>query len=103
MIRKLHNHLHLSRKVDVMMKFVREDDEVAEERVPEDVKEGQFAVVAKKDEAKPMRFVAELSVLERPAFLKLLEMAEDEFGFRHSGALELPCRPEELRRILQDC
>lgn len=103
MIKKLQNHLQLSRKVDLLIKFVREEEDAAkEERVPEDVKEGQFAVVAKTDEEKPIRFVVGLSVLEHPAFLKLLKMAEDEFGFQHNGALELPCQPEELRRILQD-
>ncbi|XP_057779203.1 protein SMALL AUXIN UP-REGULATED RNA 10-like [Salvia miltiorrhiza] len=96
LIRKLQNHLQQSRRVEALPGFV------CEERVPHDVKEGQFAVVAKKDEEKPTRFVVELSVLKHPQFLRLLELAEDEFGFQHDGALELPCQPEELRRILQD-
>ncbi|XP_042055388.1 auxin-responsive protein SAUR50-like [Salvia splendens] len=81
----------LSRRVDA-----------CEETVPHDVKEGQFAVVANKGKEKPTRFVLELSVLKHPPFLRLLQLAEDEFGFQHDGALNLPCQPEELHRILQD-
>ncbi|OAY42715.1 auxin-responsive protein SAUR50 [Manihot esculenta] len=67
--------------------------------VPDDVKEGQFAVLAiKGDEIR--RFVLELSFLNNPAFVKLLKLAEEEFGFRHKGALAVPCRPEELQKIL---
>lgn len=67
--------------------------------VPDDVKEGQFAVLAiKGDEIE--RFVLELSFLCNPAFVKLLKLAEDEFGFHHKGALAIPCRPEELQKIL---
>ncbi|KAG6430503.1 hypothetical protein SASPL_108573 [Salvia splendens] len=86
----------LSRRVDALAVYA------CEETVPHDVKEGQFAVVANKDEEKPTRFVLELSVLKHPPFLRLLQLAEDQFGFQHDGALKLPCQPEELRRILQD-
>lgn len=101
-IKKLQNHLQLLRKVDMIVGLVYEEAEAAQERVPDDVKEGQFAVLAK-DEEKAMRFVVELSVLQHPGFLRLLKLAEEEFGFQQiNGALELPCQPEELRRILQD-
>lgn len=66
---------------------------------PQDVKEGYFAVFAVKCE-KPKRFVVELGYLRNPAFLKLLDQAEEEYGFQHEGALTVPCSPEELQKIL---
>ncbi|OVA18014.1 Auxin-induced protein [Macleaya cordata] len=67
--------------------------------VPEDVKEGHFAVMAM-DDGEPKRFVVPLSYLTHPAFRKLLEQAAEEFGFDHDGALTVPCRSSELKRIL---
>ncbi|KAG8376600.1 hypothetical protein BUALT_Bualt09G0080400 [Buddleja alternifolia] len=96
-VKKMQNHLQLSRSLDIFRGV--EFEEV--ENVPEDVKEGHFAIVAAKNE-KPIRFVVELCVLQHPAFLKLLQMAEEEYGFQQKGALAVPCRPDELRRILQD-
>ncbi|XVF07860.1 hypothetical protein REPUB_Repub06bG0176100 [Reevesia pubescens] len=44
------------------------DDDVEEtKKVPKDVKEGHFAVIAVKD-GKPKRFILELSYLKNPAF-----------------------------------
>ncbi|MED6184045.1 hypothetical protein PIB30_043631 [Stylosanthes scabra] len=73
--------------------------------VPEDVKEGHFAVIAEgggggDDEEGPKRFVMPLSCLRNPAFLRLLEQAEEEYGFDHEGALTIPCTPSQLQRIL---
>ncbi|KAG7035992.1 hypothetical protein SDJN02_02792, partial [Cucurbita argyrosperma subsp. argyrosperma] len=69
--------------------------------VPEDVKEGHFAVVAV-DAEEPKRFVVPLSCLNNPTFLRLLEAAAEEYGFDHEGALTIPCRPSELERILAE-
>ncbi|XP_026439777.1 auxin-responsive protein SAUR50-like [Papaver somniferum] len=67
---------------------------------PYDVKKGQFAVIATEGDV-ANRFVVELDCLNNnPAFLKLLEKAEEEFGFRQSGVLSLPCKPDELERAL---
>ncbi|KAK4797901.1 hypothetical protein SAY86_030227 [Trapa natans] len=68
--------------------------------VPEDVPEGHFVVHAVGG-GEAERFVVELEYLTEPAFLRLLEKAEEEYGFRHKGALMVPCRPQELQRILQ--
>ncbi|KAG6417645.1 hypothetical protein SASPL_119829 [Salvia splendens] len=68
-----------------------------EMRVPDDVKEGHFAVVAVDE-----RIIVPLSFLTHPSFLRLLEQAAEEYGFHHRGALNLPCRPNELHRILAD-
>ncbi|KAK8544947.1 hypothetical protein V6N13_066260 [Hibiscus sabdariffa] len=69
--------------------------------VPEDVKEGHFAVVAECGE-EPRRFVLPLSYLTHPGFLMLLEQAAEEYGFDRKGALTIPCTPTELETILAD-
>ncbi|KAJ4704952.1 SAUR-like auxin-responsive protein family [Melia azedarach] len=63
------------------------------------VREGHFVVVATEG-WEPKRFVIELGYLHHPEFLKLLKLAEEEFGFSQEGALAVPCRPDELQRIL---
>ncbi|PWA76677.1 SAUR-like auxin-responsive protein family [Artemisia annua] len=69
--------------------------------LPRDVEEGHFAVVAAKCE-KPKRFVVELRCLSNPSFLRLLKEAGDEYGFKHEGAIAVPCNPHELQTILQE-
>ncbi|KAK1429160.1 hypothetical protein QVD17_11363 [Tagetes erecta] len=70
-----------------------------QEIVPEDVKEGHFAVIAADDEEE-RRFVVPLAYLDRPSFRRLLERAAEEYGFDHEGALMVPCRPSELEWML---
>ncbi|KAM1654218.1 hypothetical protein EV2_006770 [Malus domestica] len=69
--------------------------------VPEDVKEGHFAVIAVEGD-EPKRFVVALSYLTHSTFLKLLEQAAEEYGFVHEGALTIPCQSSELEKILDD-
>ncbi|KAK2974724.1 hypothetical protein RJ640_007151 [Escallonia rubra] len=77
------------------------DEELNEKAtVPRDVKEGHFAVFAVKGD-EPKRFVLELGYLRNPSFLRLLKQAEEEYGHTQKGALAVPCRPEELHKILQ--
>ncbi|KAJ4704942.1 Auxin-responsive protein [Melia azedarach] len=76
------------------------DGDDVETPVPNDVKEGYFAVVAVKG-GEPKRFVVELGYLSNPAFLSLLEQAEEEYGFQQKGVLEVPCPPEELQKVLK--
>ena len=68
--------------------------------VPEDVKEGHFAVIADEDGEGPKRFVVPLSCLTNPTFLRLLERAAEEYGFDQDGAITIPCRPSELDMLL---
>jgi SAUR family protein len=79
----------------------RHEEELAEEpiMVPDDVTEGHFAVLAVEGE-ETQRFVVELDHLTNPAFLRLLEQAEEEYGFTQKGALQIPCPPHELQKIL---
>ncbi|XP_028808099.1 auxin-responsive protein SAUR50-like [Neltuma alba] len=69
--------------------------------VPEDVKEGHFAVIAEDGEG-PKRFVVPLRCLTHPTFLRLLEQAAEEYGFDQEGAISIPCRPSELESILSE-
>ena len=58
-----------------------------------DVPKGHFAVYV--GESQKKRFVVPLSFLNQPSFQKLLNIAEEEFGFNHPmGGLTIPCREE---------
>ncbi|WCJ34497.1 SAUR-like auxin-responsive protein family [Euphorbia peplus] len=63
------------------------------------VKKGHFAVIAGKD-GEEKRFVLEMEYLNDPAFVQLLEQAEEEYGFQQQGVLAIPCKPQELENIL---
>lgn len=52
-------------------------DEYEEKSVPNDVKEGHFAVIAVEGE-QIKRFIVPLRCLNHPSFLKLLELAAEE-------------------------
>ncbi|KAK0584502.1 hypothetical protein LWI29_014252 [Acer saccharum] len=71
------------------------------EDLPLDVKEGHF-VVHTIDDGELKRFVIGLDYLAHPRFTKLLELAEEEFGFQQAGVLAIPCRSNELQRILEN-
>ncbi|ESQ51280.1 hypothetical protein EUTSA_v10017524mg [Eutrema salsugineum] len=78
-------------------------DEYGRASVPKDVKEGHFAVIAVDGYYEPtQKFVVPIMFLEHPMFRKLLERAEEEYGFDHEGALMVPCRPSHLRTILTE-
>ncbi|OWM82428.1 auxin-responsive protein SAUR71 [Punica granatum] len=68
--------------------------------LPDDVPEGHFVVLATEG-GEAERFVVALGYLTEPAFLRLLEKAKEEYRFEQKGALTVPCRPQELQRILQ--
>ncbi|KAI3940857.1 hypothetical protein MKW92_049473 [Papaver armeniacum] len=100
MLKVMIEKLLLIKKRDVYKynRFI-EDEKMNTLELPADVKKGQFAVFATEgNEAK--RFIVELDCLNNPAFLKLLEKAEREFGFEQGGVLALPCKPDELKRVL---
>ncbi|XP_020213926.1 uncharacterized protein LOC109798119 isoform X2 [Cajanus cajan] len=63
------------------------------------VKQGHFVVIATQG-WKPERFFVELGFLDHPDFVKLLNQAEEEFGFSQVGALAIPCQPDDLKRII---
>lgn len=69
--------------------------------VPKDVEEGHFVVFAVDGDEKK-RFVINLEFLSNPSFLRLLELAKEEYGFQQKGALTVPCRPDELQKIVEN-
>ncbi|CAK9158540.1 unnamed protein product [Ilex paraguariensis] len=99
-VEKLHKSLILRKKSS--SSHYKDFEEVCDtNNVPDDVKEGHFAVIAMDDD-EFKRFVVPLSCLTHPSFLILLEQAAEEYGFDHEGALTIPCRPSELERILSE-
>ncbi|XP_043699824.1 auxin-responsive protein SAUR32-like [Telopea speciosissima] len=98
-IEKLQKSFSLSKRPASLTDHELEEMGNSSSVVPEDVKEGHFAVIAH-DDGEPKRFVVALSYLTNPAFLRLLEQAAEEFGFNQEGALTIPCRSNELERIL---
>ncbi|MCD7454842.1 hypothetical protein HAX54_026213 [Datura stramonium] len=82
-VKKLRKSLLLGKK------FRTDDDNQPENEsrdVPEDVKEGHFAVIATDDD-ELKRFVVPLSCLTHPLFLRLLEQAAEVYGFDHEANL----------------
>ncbi|KAL7133461.1 hypothetical protein ABFS83_12G142700 [Erythranthe nasuta] len=79
-----------------------EDDEnsVPDNSLPEDVKKGHF-VVHTSENGESRRSIVELSYLAHPGFLKLLDQAEQEFGFKQTGILAIPCRYSDLKSVLE--
>ncbi|CAK7343150.1 unnamed protein product [Dovyalis caffra] len=101
-IRKLKRILLLSASRGANVSEIGFDEEMeAAKVVPFDVKKGHFAVTAIKGE-EPKRFIVELNYLTNPDFLSLLEQAKEEYGFKQEGVLAVPCRPEELQKILEN-
>ncbi|KAI7751970.1 hypothetical protein M8C21_022066 [Ambrosia artemisiifolia] len=58
-----------------------------------DIPKGYFAIYVGQQEKK--RFVVSVSLLSKPTFQKLLQHAEEEFGYNHPmGGLTIPCSEE---------
>ncbi|KAI4970856.1 auxin-induced protein 10A5-like [Hordeum vulgare subsp. vulgare] len=62
------------------------------------VPKGSFAVYVGEE---MRRFVIPTEYLGHWAFEELLREAEEEFGFRHEGALRIPCDVEAFEGILR--
>ncbi|KAJ1260727.1 hypothetical protein BS78_10G254600 [Paspalum vaginatum] len=62
------------------------------------VPRGSFAVYVGEE---MRRFVIPTEYLGHWAFAELLREAEEEFGFRHEGALRIPCDVETFEGILR--
>lgn len=80
---------------------VDDEESETETTVPEDVIQGHFAVIAMQGE-ETKRFIVELDYLSDPDFLILLDKAGEEYGYRHKGAIAVPCRPQELQKIIEN-
>lgn len=89
----------LQKGLSLLFLLARRELEVANLMAPKDVKKGHFVVFSGKGD-ETQKFVVELCFLKNPEFLCLLELAEEEYGFEQK-ALTLPCRPQELQKILE--
>uniref|UniRef100_A0A0A0LB03 Uncharacterized protein n=1 Tax=Cucumis sativus TaxID=3659 RepID=A0A0A0LB03_CUCSA len=65
---------------------------------PPDVPKGYLAVYVGPE---LRRFIIPTSYLRHSVFKVLLEKAEEEFGFDHSGALTFPCEIEIFKYLLK--
>lgn len=65
---------------------------------PPDVPEGYLAVYVGPE---LRRFIIPTNFLSHSLFKVLLEKAEEEYGFDHSGALTIPCEVETFKFLLK--
>ncbi|XP_043705254.1 auxin-responsive protein SAUR36-like [Telopea speciosissima] len=65
---------------------------------PPDVPKGYLAVYVGSELE---RFIIPTSYLSLPAFKELLEKAEEEYGFKHKGGLNIPCEIETFKSLLK--
>uniref|UniRef100_A0A0D9XE30 Uncharacterized protein n=1 Tax=Leersia perrieri TaxID=77586 RepID=A0A0D9XE30_9ORYZ len=75
-----------------------DDESCCSPEAPADVPRGYCPVYVGHEQR---RFVIPTGYLSHPVFRLLLEKAEEEFGFRHEGALAIPCEIETFKYILQ--
>ncbi|MED6207112.1 hypothetical protein PIB30_032944 [Stylosanthes scabra] len=91
------NLVHHHRRAKSLSYISDDDDEHV--IITNNTREGYFSVVAEKGRERK-RFSIELDYLNDPEFKVLLDQAQQEYGFRQKGALSVPCRPQELQKIL---
>ncbi|EFJ09008.1 hypothetical protein SELMODRAFT_90204 [Selaginella moellendorffii] len=77
-----------------------DSDEDADFSIPADVPKGCMAVIVGSSEKKRRRFVVGTHLLTNPVFGVLLQRAAEEYGYRNSGALEIPCDPVLFEHFL---
>ncbi|XP_059636897.1 protein SMALL AUXIN UP-REGULATED RNA 12-like [Cornus florida] len=67
-------------------------------RLPSDVPAGHVAVCVG---TSCRRFIVRATYLNHPVFKKLLALAEEEYGFNHTGPLVIPCDESLFEEILR--
>lgn len=63
------------------------------------IPKGCLAVKVGQEGEEQQRFVVPVSYFNHPLFLRLLKVAEDEYGFDQQGPITLPCHVTEFRNI----
>ncbi|RCV11809.1 hypothetical protein SETIT_2G216400v2 [Setaria italica] len=86
------------RRADTADSVLSDDESCHSPEPPPDVPRGYCPVYVGPEQR---RFVIPTTYLAHPVFRLLLEKAEEEFGFRHEGALAIPCETEAFKYILQ--
>ncbi|XP_073525962.1 uncharacterized protein [Phyllobates terribilis] len=64
-----------------------------------DVPKGCLAIKVGGEGAEQERFIVPVIYFNHPLFLNLLKEAEEEYGFRHKGAITIPCHVNEFRHV----
>ncbi|XP_004493992.1 auxin-induced protein 10A5-like [Cicer arietinum] len=80
---------------------IDDDDDDEESEASTRVQQGYFAVIAMQGE-ETKKFIVELDYLKDPDFMRLLEKAKEEYGYEQKGAITVPCRPQELQKIIEN-
>ncbi|KAL6655522.1 hypothetical protein ACP70R_006348 [Stipagrostis hirtigluma subsp. patula] len=86
------------RRTETVDSLLSDDEGCHSPQAPPDVPRGYCPVYVGPEQR---RFVIPTTYLGHPVFRLLLEKAEEEFGFRHEGALAIPCDTEAFKYILQ--
>ncbi|RLN36336.1 hypothetical protein C2845_PM03G35550 [Panicum miliaceum] len=86
------------RRTETADSLLSDDESCHSPEPPPDVPRGYCPVYVGPEQR---RFVIPTGYLAHPVFRLLLEKAEEEFGFRHEGALAIPCETEAFKYILQ--
>ncbi|KAL9240570.1 hypothetical protein vseg_014772 [Gypsophila vaccaria] len=64
------------------------------------VPKGCMAIlVGREGEEELQRFIIPIVYVKHPLFMKLLKEAEDEYGFKHSGPITIPCHVAEFQHV----
>ncbi|XP_019153596.1 PREDICTED: auxin-responsive protein SAUR32-like [Ipomoea nil] len=63
------------------------------------IPKGCLAIMVGQGEEEQQRFVIPVVYINHPLFLQLLKEAEEEYGFKHDGPINIPCHVEEFRHI----
>ncbi|KAI4319948.1 hypothetical protein MLD38_033481 [Melastoma candidum] len=64
-----------------------------------DVPKGCIAVSVGQGEEQRRRFVVPVGYVNHPLFGRLLQEAEEEYGFNQEGLINIPCHVEEFRSV----
>ncbi|XP_071733119.1 auxin-induced protein 6B [Rutidosis leptorrhynchoides] len=91
---------HIVQLRQMLRRWRKKASMTSHKRIPSDVPAGHVAVSVGSN---CKRFVVRATHLNHPVFKKLLVQAEEEFGFSHSGPLNIPCDEylfEEIIRFL---
>ncbi|KAI7752214.1 hypothetical protein M8C21_032962 [Ambrosia artemisiifolia] len=62
----------------------------------EDVPKGHFVVYVGQNRS---RYIIPISFLSRPEFKRLLQQAEEEYGFDHDMGLTIPCEEHVFQSL----
>lgn len=63
------------------------------------VRKGQVVIVVGGQGEERERVAVPVDYLNHPLFMELLKEAEEEYGFEHEGAVTIPCRLAQFRRV----